>query len=323
VLAATYYEQRASAGLIITEGTSPSPNGQGYARIPGLWNEAQVTGWSEVTRRVHAKGARIFAQLMHTGRVSHPLNMPAGVQVLAPSAVRLEGTQMWTDQQALQDYPTPRAMTEAEVQVAVQEHVTAASNAVRAGFDGVELHAANGYLTEQFLNPHTNLRTDRYGGSLEGRSRFALETVSGMAKAIGKERVGIRLSPYGVGSGMKPYPEIDATYARLADELSTLGIAYVHIVDHSALGAPPVPAAIKATIRNRFKGSYIAAGGFDLASAEQAIDSGLADLVAFGRPFLANPDLIARFANGWALNTPDMSTFYTPGPKGYIDYPVH
>jgi N-ethylmaleimide reductase len=214
-------------------------------------------------------------------------------------------------------------MTEAEVQVAVQEHVTSASNAVRAGFDGVELHAANGYLTEQFLNPHTNLRTDRYGGSLEGRSRFALETVSGMAKAIGKERVGIRLSPYGVGSGMKPYPEIDATYARLADDLSTLGIAYVHIVDHSALGAPPVPAAIKATIRNRFKGSYIAAGGFDLASAEQAIDSGLADLVAFGRPFLANPDLIARFANGWALNTPDMSTFYTPGPKGYIDYPVH
>ncbi len=322
-LAATYYEQRASAGLIVTEGTSPSPNGQGYARIPGLWNEAQVAGWTEVTRRVHAKGAKMFAQLMHTGRVSHPLNMPAGSEVLAPSAVRLEVGQMWTDQKQMQDYPSPRAMTLAEIEFTLQEHAIAARNAVRAGFDGVELHGANGYLTEQFLNPHTNLRTDRFGGSIENRTRFALEVVQAMASAIGKEKIGIRLSPYGVGSGMTPYPEVDATYARLADELSKAGIAYVHVVDHSAMGAPAVPAAIKATIRRQFTGFFIAAGGFSLATAEKALDAKQADLVAFGRPFIANPDLVARYANGWPLAAPDMSTAYSPGPKGYTDYPVH
>jgi len=322
-LAATYYEQRATAGLIITEGTSPSPNGQGYARIPGLWNEAQVAGWSQVTERVHAKGAKIFAQLMHTGRVSHPLNMPAGSQVLAPSAVRLEGSQMWTDQKQLQDYPTPRAMTEAEVEATILEHVSAVKNAIRAGFDGVELHGANGYLTEQFLNPDTNRRTDRYGGSIEGRTRFALDVLRGIVAAIGKEHVGIRLSPYGVGSGMKPYPEVDETYAYLAGQLSELQIAYVHVVDHSALGSPQVPARVKRAIRGGFEGVYIAAGGFDLASAQKAIDSKEADLVAFGRPFLANPDLVARFANGWPLAEPDMTTAYTPGPKGYTDYPAY
>lgn len=322
-LVATYYEQRASAGLIVTEGTSPSPNGQGYARIPGLWNEAQVVGWSEVTRRVHARGAKIFAQLMHTGRVSHPLNMPPGSQVLAPSAVRLETGQMWTDQKQMQDYPEPRAMTLAEIETALHEHAVAARNAVRSGFDGVELHGANGYLTEQFLNPHTNQRTDRFGGSVENRTRFAIEAIQAMAQAIGKEKVGIRLSPYGAASGMSPYPEIDVTYARLADEFTKIGIAYVHVVDHSALGAPAVPAAIKASIRERFKGAYIGAGGFSLATAEKVIDGKQADLVAFGRPFLANPDLIARYAHGWPLASPDMSTAYSMGPKGYTDYPVH
>ncbi len=321
-LAATYYAQRGAAGLIITEGTSPSPNGQGYARIPGLWNDEQVAGWAEVTKAVHAKGAKMFAQLMHTGRVSHPLNMPEHAQVLAPSAVALEG-QMWTDQKQNQDYPTPRAMTEAEIQSALQEHVTAARNAVKAGFDGVELHGANGYLTEQFLNPHTNQRTDGYGGSVEARTRFALEAVRGMADAIGKERVGIRLSPYGAASGMKPYPEVDATYLRLADEFSKLGIAYLHVVDHSAMGAPPVPASIKETIRAHFKGAYIAAGGFDRASAEQVLESKQADLVAFGRPFLGNPDLVARLEHGWPLAAADMSKAYTPGAAGYTDYPTH
>jgi len=321
-LAATYYEQRASAGLIITEGTSPSPNGQGYARIPGLWNDAQVAGWAEVSKKVHAKGAKIFAQLMHTGRVSHPLNMPEGAVVLAPSAVRLDG-QMWTDQKQAQDYPTPRAMTEAEIRTALEEHVNAARYAIKAGFDGVELHGANGYLTEQFLNPHTNQRADGYGGSVAARTRFALEAVRGMADAIGKDRVGIRLSPYGVASGMSPYPEVDATYLLLAREFSKLGIAYVHVVDHSALGAPPVPPAIKQTIRDNFEGTYIAAGGFDRASAEGVLESKAADLVAFGRPFLANPDLVSRLENGWELANADMSKAYTPGPQGYIDYPAY
>jgi len=321
-LAATYYEQRASAGLIITEGTSPSPNGQGYPRIPGLWNDAQIAGWAEVTKRVHAKGAKMFAQLMHTGRVSHALNLPEGAVVLAPSAVRLEG-QMWTDQKQAQDYPTPRAMTEVEIRTALEEHVTAARNAIEAGFDGVELHGANGYLSEQFLNPHTNLRTDGYGGSVVARTRFALEAVRGMAEAIGKERVGIRLSPYGAASGMSPYPEVDATYLLLAQELSKLGIAYLHVVDHSAMGAPPVPESIKRTIRENFKGAYIAAGGFDRARAESVLESKAADLVAFGRPFLANPDLVARLEHGWELAAADMSKAYTPGPQGYIDYPAH
>jgi N-ethylmaleimide reductase len=321
-LAATYYEQRASAGLIITEGTSPSPNGQGYARIPGLWNDAQIAGWAEITKRVHAKGAKMFAQVMHTGRVSHPLNMPEGAQVLAPSAVRLDG-QMWTDQKQAQDYPTPRAMTEAEIQTTIVEHVTAARNAIKAGFDGVELHGANGYLSEQFLNPHTNQRTDGYGGSVAARARFALEAVRGMADAIGKDRVGIRLSPYGAASGMSPYPEVDATYLYLAQEFSKLGIAYLHVVDHSAMGAPAVPASIKQTIRDHFKGVYIAAGGFDRAGAESVLESKAADLVAFGRPFLANPDLVARLQHGWELAAADMSKAYTPGAQGYTDYPAH
>jgi N-ethylmaleimide reductase len=321
-LVAEYYEQRASAGLIVTEGIAPSPNGKGYARIPGLWSDAQVAGFSVVTRRVHARGAKIFAQLMHTGRVSHPLNMPAGAELLAPSAVALTTAKMWTDQQQLQEYPTPRAMTLAEVERTLEEHVIAAKNAVRAGFDGVELHAANGYLTEQFLSPHTNLRSDRFGGSVEGRTRFALEAMSAMASAIGKERVGIRLSPYGVASGMAAYPEVDATYLRLADELTKLGILYVHVVDHSAQGGPAVPAALKATLRASFKGKYIAAGGFDLAAAEAAIDADSADLVAFGRPFLSNPDLVNRLAKGHPLVNPDMSTAFSAGPKGYIDYPT-
>jgi len=321
-LVAEYYEQRASAGLIVSEGIAPSPNGKGYARIPGLWSDAQVAGFSEVTGRVHARGAKIFAQLMHTGRVSHPLNMPAGAELLAPSAVALTGAKMWTDQQQMQDYPTPRAMTLAEVEHTIEEHVVAAKNAIRAGFDGVELHGANGYLTEQFLSPHTNLRSDRFGGSVQGRARFALEVVGAMASAIGKQRVGIRLSPYGVASGMAAYPEIDETYVHLADELSKLGIVYVHVVDHSAQGAPPIPAALKATLRARFGGKYIAAGGFDLALAESAIDAGSTDLVAFGRPFLSNPDLVDRFAKGHPLVSPDMSTAFSAGPKGYVDYPA-
>ncbi len=301
-LAATYYQQRSGAGLIITEGTSPSPNGQGYARIPGLWNEAQVAGWAHVTTAVHEKGAKIFAQLMHTGACPIRSTCPRGAVVLAPSAVRLEG-QMWTDQEQAQDYPTPRAMTEVEIRTALEEHVTAARNAIKAGFDGVELHGANGYLTEQFLNPHTNRRSDEYGGSVAARTRFALEVTRAWPRPSARNVSVFGLSPYGVASGMSPYPEVDATYLLLAQEFSKLGIAYLHVVDHSALGAPPCPASIKQTIRQQFKGAYIAAGGFDRASAESVLESKAADLVAFGRPFLANPDLVARLEHGWELAT--------------------
>ncbi len=320
-LMAEYYAQRATAGLIITEGVAPSPNGLGYARIPGLWSDAQVAGWKLVTEAVHKAGGRIFAQLMHTGRVGHPANLPAGAEMLAPSAVAAEG-QMWTDAQGMQPHPAPRAMTEAEVRVAIGEFVQASRNAIAAGFDGVELHGANGYLIDQFLAPDSNTRTDEWGGSVANRIRFAVEVARATAAAIGGDRVGIRLSPHGVNAGMKPYPEIEQTFLALVPALAQTGIAYVHVVDHSAMGAPEVPAALKAAMRKAWPRTFILAGGFDRATAETALAQGGADLVALGRPFLANPDLVARLEKGAELNAPDFATFYTPGAKGYTDYPT-
>jgi len=319
-LMADYYGQRAGAGLIVTEGTSPSPNGLGYPRIPGLWSRDQVAGWRLVTDAVHARGGTIFAQLMHTGRVGHPLNLPPGGEVLAPSALAAPG-EMYTDAKGLQPHPVPRAMTDAEVRAAIDEHVAAARNAIAAGFDGVELHGANGYLLEQFLSPNTNQRTDAWGGSLEKRLRFAVEVARAVAAAIGGERVGLRLSPYGANAGMTPYPEIDETYRALVPRLVATGIQYLHLVDHSAMGAPKVPEALKRELRRAWPRTFILAGGFDRAGAEAALREGRADLVALGRPFLANPDLVTRLERGLPLNAPDFATFYTPGPAGYTDYP--
>jgi N-ethylmaleimide reductase len=320
-LMAEYYGQRAGAGLIVTEGVSPAPNGTGYPRIPGLWSAGQVAGWRKVTDAVHARGGRIFAQLMHTGRVGHLLNLPAGAEVVAPSPVALEGD-MYTDAKGMQPHPVPREMSEADVRQAIGEFVQAARNAVAAGFDGVELHGANGYLIEQFLSPHTNRRSDAWGGSVEKRLAFALETARETAAAIGGERMGIRLSPYGVNAGMKAYPEIDETYTKLVERLAPLGLVYVHVVDHSAMGAPEVPESLKVALRRLWPRTFIRAGGYDKAGAEAAVRDGLCDLVAFGRPFLANPDLVTRFERGLPLNPPDFATFYTPGPKGYTDYPT-
>lgn len=321
-LMATYYAQRASAGLIITEGTSPSPNGLGYARIPGLFNRSQVAGWRGVTDAVHAKGGRIVVQLMHTGRVSHQANLPTGAQVLGPSPETCPG-EMWTDGQGSQPHTAPRAMTQTDITNAVNEYVQAAGLAIEAGFDGIELHAANGYLLEQFLNANVNRRTDGYGASAEGRNRLVLEVAAAAAKAIGAERVGIRLSPYGVFNGTGAFPDVDAQYLALARELSTLGLMYAHVLDHSALGAPAVPESLKTGLRAAFGGPFILAGGFDKALAERALADGRADLIAMGRPFLANPDLVARLRQDAPLNAPDPQTFYTPGEKGYTDYPTH
>ena len=320
-LQAEYYAQRASAGLIITEGTSPSPNGTGYPRIPGIWSAAQVAGWKIVTDAVHARGGRIFVQLMHTGRVGHPLNLPAGAEVLAPSAVVAPG-EMYTDAKGMQPHPVPRVMTDAEVRSAIQEHVTASKNAIAAGFDGVELHGANGYLLEQFLSPDTNRRTDAWGGSVEKRLTFMLEVARQVAAAIGGDRVGIRLSPHGVNAGMIAYPEIDETYRKLVPALVATGIQYVHLVDHSPMGAPQVPAELKLALRKAWPRTFILAGGFQRDTAEAALQEGRADLIAFGRPFLSNPDLVIRLKKGLDLAAPDFATFYTPGPKGYTDYPV-
>jgi len=320
-LMAEYYGQRAGAGLIVTEGTSPSPNGLGYARIPGLFNAQQVAGWKLVTDAVHAKGGRIVVQLMHTGRVTHVANLPAGAEVLSPTAEVCPG-QMYSDSQGMQPHSAPRAMTEADIAHAVAEYVQSARLAIEAGFDGIELHAANGYLIEQFLNANVNTRGDRYGGSPENRNRFALEVARATTAAIGADKVGIRLSPYGVFNGTGPFPEVDAQFKALVEALSGLRLLYVHVLDHSAMGAPAVPAEIKAALRQAFDGPFIAAGGFNHGSAEQVLAAGQADLVAFGRPFLANPDLVARMKADAPMNAIDMDSFYTPGAKGYTDYPA-
>lgn len=314
-----YYAQRAGAGLIITEGTSPSPNGLGYPRIPGLFDATHVAAWSKVTGAVHAKGGAIFVQLMHTGRVSHPLNMPAGTRILAPSAVALAG-EMYTDQKGPQPYPEPTAMTEADISHAIEEYAHSAELAIEAGFDGVELHGANGYLIDQFLNTASNHRTDAWGGSIENRARFALEVAEATVNRIGAARTAIRVSPYGAFNGMQTDADTDAVYAHLARGLSELGLVYVHVVDHSALGAPEVPTGIKQVLRETFAGAYVLSGGYDAARAEVDLVEARGDLVAFGRPFIANPDLVSRFEQGLEIAVPDPATFYTPGPEGYTSY---
>ena len=318
-LQADYYGQRTDAGLIISEGTAPSPNGTGYARIPGIYSEEQVNAWKAITEAVHKGGSKMFVQLMHTGRISHPLNMPEGARVLSSSAVKPAG-QMWTDQQQMQNYPVPEEMTLEDVRQVIAEFGKAAVNAMKAGFDGVELHGANGYLLEQFLNPNVNQRADEFGGSVKNRVSFVLKVVDSVIAEVGANRTGIRLSPYGAASDMKPYSEVDETYNYLAEELSKRGIAYIHEVDHSSMGAPPVPQSIKDSIRSLFKRTLILAGGFTKETAEEAISSGKGDLVAFGRPFISNPDLVSRFSQGNPLGEWDMATFYSAGAEGYTDY---
>jgi N-ethylmaleimide reductase len=320
-LMAQYYAQRASAGLIITEGTSPAANGLGYPRIPGLFDAAQTRDWKLVTDAVHAAGGTIFVQLMHTGRVTHVANLPAGAEVVGPMTDVCPG-EMYTDALGMQPYSVPRAMTEGDIAQAVREYARSSRRALEAGFDGVELHGANGYLIEQFLNANVNQRGDRYGGSIESRNRFALEVARAVATEIGRGRVGMRLSPCGVFNGTGAYPEVRSQYFALADELSNIGLLYMHVLDHSAMGAPPVPEDLKLGLRERFKGAFILAGGFHKESAEKALLGNHADLIAFGRPFLANPDLVERMRKNAALNAPDAATFYVPGPKGYTDYPT-
>ena len=324
-LIAEYYAQRAGAGLIITEGTSPSPNGLGYARIPGLYSPEQTASWQQVTAGVHAHGGRIFLQMMHSGRVGSVLNLPAGARLLAPSAVAVKG-KIWTDSQGEQPYDMPCEMTSDDIRRTVAEYVQTARNAIKAGFDGVEIHGANGYLINQFLDPVANCRNDNYGGDKAGRIRFALEVATEVIAAIGTARVGIRLSPYGVFNDMSgAYDGIPEQYSELSASLGQLGLAYLHLVDHSSMGAPkPEPATVQ-IMCHKFRaagGRIILSGGYDRDRAESDLQSGAADLIAFGRPFIANPNLVECLKAGAPLATPDMTTFYTPGPKGYTDYPI-
>jgi N-ethylmaleimide reductase len=320
-LMAEYYRQRANAGLVITEGVAPSINGVGYARIPGIYNKEQVEGWKKVTKAVHDEGGRIFIQLMHTGRASHPDNMPEGAKIIAPSAVALSG-EMYTDIKGPQPYPVPKEMSLKEIEQAQNEYVLAAKNAIEAGFDGVELHGANGYLIDQFINTASNKRTDDYGGAIKNRARFAIEVAQKVVAEIGSYRTGIRLSPYGAFNDMEVFENLEDTYEYLASEFKKLELAYIHTVDHSSMGSPEVTESVKSKIKNAYGGTIIASGGLDKQKGESILTKNKGDLVAFGRPYLANPDLVHRMQNDIELNQPDFDTFYTPGGKGYTDYPT-
>ena len=316
-----YYRQRSGAGLIITEGTAPSPNALGYPRIPGAFSSDQVAGWKKITDAVHERGSKIFLQLMHTGRVGHPHNLPEGAEVVGTTTTAVDG-EMYTDQEGPQAYPSARLMDENDIKEAIQAYVDASKHAIEAGFDGVELHGANGYLIEQFLNANINELENEYNGSAEARAKFAIEVAQAVGEAIGIERVGIRLSPYGVFNDAGPFEGIDEEYEYLAQELGKLGIAYIHLVDHAAMGAPEVPRSIKEKIRDAFGGTIIISGGYDQERAEQDLADGLGHLVAFGRPFIANPDLVKRMKEGAEIKQPNQDTFYTPGKEGYTDYPT-
>lgn len=309
-----YYAQRSSAGLMITEGIAPSPDGLGYARIPGLYSGAQVVGWRTVTDAVHAAGGRLIAQLMHTGRIGHPDNMPAGARIVAPSAVAAAGV-MYTDHAGPQPLPVPEAMTAADLAATRDAFVTAARNAIAAGFDGIELHAANGYLLEQFLHPHTNRRADRHGGGVAQRARFVVEIADACGEAIGRDRVAIRISPFSTFNDLPAHAEVEAQYTMLAGALR--GLLYVHMVTNTHADF----AATAAAIRGAFGGPVMLNGGFDAVRAEAALAAGDAELVSFGRPFIANPDLVGRLQRGAALASPEPATFYTAGARGYVDYP--
>ncbi|MEW2545330.1 alkene reductase [Streptomyces sp. NPDC047002] len=317
-LVAEYYAQRAGAGLLITEGTQPSATGQGYFATPGLHSDAQVEGWRAVADAVHARGGRIFAQLMHAGRVGHPDNKTTP-ELVAPSAVAAPG-EIFT-RTGMQPQPVPRALEEAEIASVVEEFAHAARQAVAAGLDGVEVHAANGYLVHQFLGPTSNLRTDGYGGTPEKRARFAIEVVRAVADAIGPEKTGIRISPAHDIQGVIEDDEqaTAATYGTLVDAIAPLGIAYLSYV------ADP-RSALARDLTARFGGVTVANDGFaavtSLESAQAIVSEGLADMVAVGRPLLANPDLVERWRSGAALNEANQATFYGGGAEGYTDYPA-
>ncbi|QDQ10833.1 alkene reductase [Streptomyces spectabilis] len=315
-LNAAYYAQRATAGLVITEGVQPSAVGQGYPDTPGLHSDEQIAGWRKVTDAVHAAGGRIFAQLMHTGRIGHPVLLPEGLVPVGPSPIAAAG-QVYTHE-GPKDYVTPRELTGDEVRATVGEFVTAARNAIEAGFDGVELHGANGYLIHQFLAPGSNRRTDEWGGSVENRVRFAVEVAKAVSAEIGAARTGIRLSP---GNPLNDIhePDPDDTYVALVEQLAPLGLAYLHVME-----VGPIRDLVTA-LRKGFEGPFIlnpATEGPTGPEALALIEDGTADLVSYGALFLANPDLPARLRTGGPFNEPDRATFYGGDAKGYTDYPA-
>jgi len=318
-MVATYYSQRASAGLLIAESTVISPGGMGYTRLTAIYNEAQIAAWKKVTEAVHAQNGKIFIQLVHAGRMGHPFNLPGGGPLLAPSAVAATGTV--DTAQGPQPIPTPEAMSTATVEEITALYIQATKNALKAGFDGVEIHAAHGYLIEQFMHPYTNQRTDKYGGSIENRTRFLLDIVQGVIAVAGADRVGIRLSPFAALNGLPLYEEEIATHMYLVPKLNNMAIRYIHLSDQSTNGSLPIPKDFISLVRQQFKNWLILGGGFTADSAEKTLQRNEADLIAFGRPFISNPDLVDRFRHQYPLAAGDKSTFYEGDAAGLIDYP--
>ena len=309
---AEYYRQRASAGLIITEATNISPMAKGYVRTPGIYTPEQVESWRPVTQAVHARGGKVFMQIFHTGRIALPDFLPHNTQPVAPSAVRANGSN-YTDE-GMKPFVTPREITKEEIAQTVKDFAAAARNAIAAGFDGVELHSASGYLVQQFLTTNVNFRTDEYGGSIENRTRFLFEVLDAMIDAIGAERVSVKFSPQ---IPFNDIEELDAgeVYPHILERLNDKNLAYVHVTDGTTAGW-------HARLRPHYQGLYFAGGGFTLDSGADLLARGGADAIVYGTPFLANPDLPERFKRGAELNKPDRATYYTPGENGYTDYPT-
>lgn len=328
-LMAEYYAQRASAGLIISEGTPISVQGKGYAWTPGIYTPEQVEGWKKVTRAVHAKGGKIFAQLWHVGRVSHTSLQKNGESPVAPSAIQAKGVKVFLAKNGTEassgegemiQHSMPRALTVPEIQQIIEDFAQAARNAMAAGFDGVELHGANGYLIEQFIDSQTNLRTDEYGGSLEKRLRFLKEVTTAVVNAIGAGKVGVRQAPLTTLMGAaddKP----EETYIAAAKILNEIGVVYIHIAEADWENAPVMSTGFKEAYRQAFKGSMIYSGNYTSQKAEEALQKGWADLIGFGKPFIANPDLPYRLQKGLPLNEPVKEKFFGGGAEGYTDYP--
>jgi N-ethylmaleimide reductase len=318
-LAAEYYAQRASAGLIITEATQIGPLGQGYLDTPGLYSAEQIDGWRRVTDAVHARGGRIVVQLWHVGRISHVSLLPPGEVPVAPSAVRAESQTFTAD--GFVDVSEPRALALEEIPGVIDEYRRAARNAIEAGFDGVEVHAANGYLIDQFLRDGSNRRTDAYGGDIEGRTRLFAEVIAAVAAEIGGGRVGVRISPVTPSNDARdsnPQP----LFGRALERIAPLGLAYVHVVEGATGGARDIAPFDYDALRAKFAGGWIANNGYDRAMAIDAVAFGRADAIAFGVPFIANPDLVRRLREDAPLNAADRATFYGGGERGYTDYPT-
>ncbi|BBU32499.1 alkene reductase (plasmid) [Burkholderia sp. THE68] len=322
---ALYYQQRASAGLIITEGSQISVEGRGYLFTPGIHTLEQVAGWKRVTEAVHQQGGRIFIQIWHVGRISHVTLQPDGNSpVSSVDVVAADATAFGYNASGNPDkvpVSHPRALAADEIQRVTRDFVEAARNAMAAGFDGVELHGANGYLFEQFLNDGLNSRKDEYGGTLENRMKFLLETVDAVSEAIGASKTAIRISPFGRLHDMKPYSDEEDTWLTVARELSARNLAYVHLSDQLTLGQTAIDRDFLKKFRAAYRGTLILAGGFQKAEAEQALKSGIVDLIGFGRPYISNPDLVERLRDNAPLAPVDRSTMYGGGSRGYTDYP--